>query len=130
MYTVDVSGTIKYDKSDTTDGAVPETTECIAAITLTDRDGKTHKTTIVVPVGPSGSYKIPTPMVERGTATIILDGEEFWEYTESYNGNKRALYRFVLDRNSMGNNITVYDGPAHTNRDVKYTKATKINDLD
>ncbi|MDR1878197.1 MAG: hypothetical protein LBQ64_01375 [Bacteroidales bacterium] len=124
-HTVEVSGKIEYGNSDTTVTSIPEGTTFIAVITLTDPDGRTYKTTTTVSTGAAGTYRIQTPMVERGTASIKLDGEAFWIFLDVYTG-KRALYRYVLNTSIGG----IYNTPTHTNRDISYTRSTKINDID
>ena len=118
---VKVSGKLEYYAADVDTGAlyrkVPDT-KIIATITLTAPDSRTYK--IVLPVTVSnGIYAIDVPMVTRGTATVALSGEDYWEFTE-LDGTTKAMYRHTLTAS-----FTAYDYRDGTQeKDYQYEKGT------
>jgi hypothetical protein len=119
---VTVSGKLEY-QSDSAYRSVPETT-VMATITLTDPTGKQYTTEKPVPVGYGGIYSLTVPMVINGTATVKLQGENFWTFTDVFT-NKRAIYRYTLNAS-----MTVYNFSPQTNKDHRFTKDAKVNDID
>ncbi|MDR1180485.1 MAG: hypothetical protein LBL13_00690 [Bacteroidales bacterium] len=94
--TVTVAGKLDY-YSDTSKRVVPEGTTITAVITLKDQSNKQYVEKQTITVGYGGSYSIKVPMVERGTASVDLDAENFWIFTDVYNNNKQAYYRYELN---------------------------------
>ena len=104
LKTVSVSGKLEYLKIDSSGFyaedvyvAVPDGTKITAVITLTDAGGRTYKETKLVKVT-AGVYTLSVPMVERGTASVKLYSEEFWDITIAGTPDTKELWRHVLDK--------------------------------
>jgi hypothetical protein len=64
-------------------------------------------------------------MVERGTASVKLDAENFWEFMDIYNNNKRAIYRYELDV-TIGGIVNYTSQPG---KDYTYSKLTLVSEI-
>ncbi|MDR1458782.1 MAG: hypothetical protein LBI60_01000 [Bacteroidales bacterium] len=124
--TVTISGKMEYRDSisGTTLKSVPYGTTLTATITLTNSDNKQYKEIQTVTVNYAGSYSISVPMVERGTASVKLEGEGFWEYTTLYPSTERAIYRYTLNQT-----IPVYNFQNQIGKDFLYTAQNKVSDI-
>jgi len=124
---VSVSGKLEYMRIDSNTlgnnlwDAVPSGTKVIAIITLTDEGSKEYAETKTVTVGSGGSYTVTVPMVERGTATISLHSEEFWEMTIAGSPDKKEMWRYVLS-----DTVTAYNVATQTGKDLRYKEKNKI----
>ena len=134
---VELSGKLEYVKDDSTtssgipislmDGlwaSVPAGTKVYAEITLTDADGRIYKEQVTVTVAAGGEYKVNVPMTERGSATVRLTGEGFWQLkVVATPDNKNEFWRYELDESFTVFNTNTPD------KNAKYKAKTKINDL-
>ena len=128
---VKVSGKLEYHAADT--GTAPGDaqykrvldTKITATIVLTAPDGRKYKDILIINVQ-NGNYQIDVPMVARGTATVELSGEGYWEFTDI--DNKRSVWRHTL---SVTPPFTVYDYRDGTQegKDYQYTKGEKMYDV-
>lgn len=120
---VTFSGKLTYDsEAGAPATVVPGGTELKATITLTGPApaNKTYKVVKEFTVGASGSYSIDIPMVERGRASIKVDEERFWSYSD---GTNDFIYRYTLSFTE-----SVYNSN-YNKKDYKYTRAELINTL-
>ncbi len=124
--TVTVSGKLEYQADDTTLRSVPADTKILATVTLTDAGGREYKELQTITVGAAGTYSIRVPMVDRGVAEVELSAENFWEFMDIYNGNKRAIYRYELTATIGG----IYNYATQAKKDFVYTQGAKINDVE
>ena len=132
---IKVSGKLEYPANDTAVFVlkeVPTGTVVAATITLTapgiGTTTRKYEEVISYTVGTEGRYEIEVPMVANGSATIKLNGESFWTYTNTTDDNKRELWRYELNTSVSG----IYNVPSKEIKDknIKYAAKTKINDLD
>jgi len=132
---VELSGKLEYVKDDSTtssgitpmDGlwaSVPAGTKVYAEIKLTDADNKTYEEQVTITVAAGGEYKVNVPMTERGSATVKLTGEGFWQLkVVDTPDNKNEFWRYELNQT-----FTVYNTNS-IDKNAKFVAVNKINDL-
>jgi hypothetical protein len=126
--TVTVSGKLEY-YSDTAKRNVPEGTTVIAVITLKDpnNNNKEYKERQIITVSTGGYYSIKVPMIERGKASVDLDAENFWEFMDIFNNNKRTIHRYELNETIAG--IFNFANQHRSGYDFEYDMKEPVNDV-